>query len=133
MKNKLISALVATFMIGGLIAVHSVSLAQHRTRHTSAYQHRQDTKNEWRNLAITGGVLGLLGAMNRDSTLTFLGTAGALYSVNRYEQDRKSQNRMSRARAYYFSKPYFTRDGHRYRRMTTYRHGAKYYYFKRVY
>ena len=92
---------------------------------------RQDTKNEWRNLAIAGGVVAVLGLLNNDSTLTFAGGAGALYSLYRYEQDRKSQNQHNRARAYYFSQPSFYRDGNRYDRRTVTQNGQKYYQFCR--
>ena len=92
---------------------------------------RQQTKNEWRNLAIAAGAVSLLGILQKDSTLTFAGAAGALYSAYRYEQDRKSQNRIDRARAYYFSQPYFYRDGRRYDRRTVTRNGQRYYQFCR--
>src|SRR5438067_1722920 len=92
---------------------------------------RQQTKNEWRNIAIGSGALGVLGLLNHDNTLTFAGAAGALYSANRYEQDRRSQNSRYRARAKYFSRPYFYRDGTRYDRQTVTRNGEKYYQFHR--
>src|ERR1044072_19122 len=84
-------------------------------------KHRQETKNTWRNLAIGSGVVGLLGLLKGDNTLFFAGTAGALYSANRYEQDRKSQKRMERARYQMFSRSSFTRDGHRYVRKTVWK------------
>jgi hypothetical protein len=94
-------------------------------------QRRQDKKNEWRNIAIGAGGLGLLGLLKKDNTLTFAGGAGALYSLNRYEQDRKSQSRLERTRSTYFSKPYFYRDGVRYDRRTVNKNGQKYYQFAR--
>jgi hypothetical protein len=63
--------------------------------------------------------------------LTFAGAGGALYSAWRYEQDRKSQSQVGRARAAYFSRPYFYRDGHRYTRKTVWKDGKKYYRFVR--
>lgn len=92
---------------------------------------RQQTKNEWRNLAIASGAVAILGLIQKDQTLFFAGTAGALYSAYRYEQDRKSQNSLNRARAYFFSQPYFYRDGNRYDRRVVYRGGQKYYQFCR--
>src|SRR5436853_5008431 len=71
-------------------------------------KHRQETKNTWRNLAIGSGVLGLLGLLKGDNTLMFAGAAGALYSANRYEQDRKSQSRAARARYELFRRGSFT-------------------------
>lgn len=94
-------------------------------------QRRQDKKNEWRNIAIGAGAVAVLGLFKKDSTLTFAGTAGALYSLYRYEQDRKSQNSLNRARAAYFSKPYFYRDGQKYTRKLVTKNGKKYYQFVR--
>lgn len=92
---------------------------------------RQDKKNEWRNIAYISGGLGILGLLKKDNTLFFAGTAGALYSAHRYEQDRKSQSKLQRTRAAYFSKPYFYRDGKKYVRKTTWKNGKKHYYFAR--
>jgi hypothetical protein len=94
-------------------------------------KHRQQKKNEWRNLAIGSGALAILGLLKHDGTLTFLGAAGALYSANRYEQDRRSQNRASHGRYVMFHRGSFVRNGHRYSRRTVYRHGHKYYQFVR--
>ncbi len=54
---------------------------------------RQKSKNQWRNLAIGGGALGVLGLVTKNKTLTYGGLAGGAYSAWRYEQDRKSQRR----------------------------------------
>ena len=90
------------------------------------------TMNEWKNIAIGSGIVGVLGLIKKDGTLTFVGTAGALYSLYRYEEDRKSRDRYRRLRASYFSKGSFTRDGHRYVRKTVVKNGKKYYQFVRV-
>jgi len=128
MKLKaLLAGILAVSMVGGMMATPSIANAQ-----STASRHRQKTKNDWRNAAYLGAGLGVLGALNHDSTLTFLGAAGAVYSADRYEHDRKSQSRIDRQRAAYFARGYYTRNGHEYRRYTTYRHGKKYYYFKRV-
>lgn len=128
MKLKaLIAGAVALSMVGGMVATPSIANAQ-----SSASRHRQQTKNEWRNLAYLGAGLGLLGVLNHDSTLSFVGLAGSLYSLDRYERDRKSQSKLDRQRAAYFARGYYTRNGHSYRRYTTIKNGKKYYYFKRV-
>jgi hypothetical protein len=92
---------------------------------------RQKTKNEWRNIALVSGAVAILGLLKKDNTLTFAGAAGALYSTYRYEQDRKSQNAVDRARATYFSRPYFVRDGQRFDRRTLTKGGTTYYQFVR--
>jgi len=93
--------------------------------------HRRDSKNEWRNIAIGAGALGALGFLTGDNFLGFTGTAGALYSLNRYDQDRRSENREDRVRAAYFARPYFYRDGVRYDRKLVRRNGERYYQFVR--
>jgi hypothetical protein len=128
MKFKnLFAGLLALLMIGGFLATPTTVSAQ-----TQASRHRQKSKNQWRNAAYAGGGLTVLGLLKHDSTLTFVGAAGALYSANRYEQDRKSQSKIDRARAQMFARRSFTRNGHSYRRYTKMKNGKKYYYFKRV-
>lgn len=92
---------------------------------------RQQTKNEWRNIAIASGAVAVLGLLNKDNRLVFAGTAGTLYSLYRYEQDRKSQRTVDRLRAQYFSRPYFYRNGVRYERRLVTKNGQKYYQFVR--
>lgn len=93
---------------------------------------RQDKKNEWRNIAIAAGALSIIGLLRKDNTLFFIGAAGALYSLDRYEKDRKSQNKLQRTRAAYFQKGSFTRDGHTYKRRLVKKNGKRYYQFVRV-
>lgn len=92
-------------------------------------QRRQQTKNEWRNIAIGSGLVSLFGLLKNDSRITFAGAAGTLYAAYRYEEDRKSQNRVDRARADLFGRDHFVRDGRRYDRKTVYKGGQKYYQF----
>ncbi len=110
---------------------HGENRDRSRNNYRDQRRHRQDTKNEWRNIAAGAGALGVLGALSGDRTLAFAGTAGALYSLNRYEQDRRSQRREERLRAEYFSRSYFYRDGHRYDRRSLSRYGTQYYRFYR--
>src|SRR5579872_5122264 len=103
--------LLAIATIGGIVmAAAPVSAQDWRD---DASHHRQQQKNQWRNIAIDSGALGLLGLVKHDNTLTFAGAAGALYATYRYEQDRKSQSRIDRARAGMFSRTSFYRNGHR--------------------
>jgi len=75
--------------------------------------------------------VGLLGLVKHDNTLMFAGTAGALYSANRYEQDRRSQSKIDHARAEMFSRRSFDRDGRHYTRHTVNRDGQTYYQYRR--
>lgn len=124
--KHLVTKAAAVVALAGFAAAPISAHAQ------SSYKHRQETKNTWRNLAYGGGAAALLGILTHDSTLTFVGAAGGLYSAYRYEQDRKSQSKMARARYNLFRHGSFTRNGHRYVRRTVYRNGAKYYRFVRV-
>lgn len=93
---------------------------------------RRKMEQEWRNIAIAAGLVGALGLLQNDKTLFFVGAAGALYSVHRLEQDRKSRNEMERLRAQYFSRTSFTRDGQRYVRRTVWKKGKKHFQFVKV-
>jgi len=97
-----------------------------------AQDNRQKTKNDWRNLAIAAGGIGVLGLLKHDSTIALLGAAGGLYSLNRYEQDRKSQSQAGRARAEVYSHRYVYKDGKRYARRTVTRNGHRYYTYVRA-
>lgn len=125
----LAKALSIAALGGAMLAPIAAGAQDSRDQESS---HRQQTKNQWRNIAIGSGGLGVLGLLKHDNTLMFAGAAGALYSANRYEQDRKSQSKTDRARADYFSRQSFTRDGHRYNRKTVWRNGKKHYQFVRA-
>lgn len=122
--NGLFSTVLAVAIAGPMVLLPADADAQ-----SSAYKQRQKTKNEWRNIAIGSGLVAIFGLIKDDPTLTFAGSAGALYSAYRYEEDRKSQNKMRRARANLFSRSSFTRNGVKYVRNTKYKGGKKYYYF----
>ena len=123
---------VAFGAIATMAAIPATASAQNIRDLERLIDRRQSKKNEWRNIAIGAGALGVLGLLRKDNTLFFAGTAGALYGAWRYEQDRKSQSRLARARAAYFSQPYFYRDGKRYERRTVWKNGKKFYRFVRA-
>ena len=85
--------------------------------------------DDWRNIADAAGLLAVIGALNHDDTLVFVGTFGALYSLDRYNHDRYSSDPCDRLRAEYFSRSCFYRDGRRYERETVNRDGCRYYRF----
>jgi len=128
--NRFGAGLLGLIAAAGVMMAPISSVAQGSLEEQS--KRRQEKKNEWRNIAIGSGAVGLLGLLKHDNTLTFAGAGGALYSLNRYEQDRKSQSKIDHARAAYFSKPYFYRDGKRYVRKSVTRNGKKYYRFVRA-
>ncbi|MEQ1822257.1 MAG: hypothetical protein ABL949_07095 [Fimbriimonadaceae bacterium] len=155
MRLLKISPVISAIMITGLVALPVISFADgdHKTQlyaqhkkndlekigegvrraftlpKNSQSARRQKSKNEWRNIATAAGALAVIGILKGDNRLTFVGGAGALYSLYRYEQDRKSQSKADRLRATYFSKSYFYRDGQRYNRKTVVKNGKKYYQF----
>ncbi|MBV6457673.1 MAG: hypothetical protein HONBIEJF_00790 [Fimbriimonadaceae bacterium] len=128
--------IILSFMVAGMIGFTTLAPvsapAQSLQDIEGQIKRRQKHKNDWRNIAIGSGILGVLGLLNNDKTLTFVGAAGALYSLHRYEQDRKSQSSLNRARATYFSRTHFYRDGVRYNRKTVTKNGKKYYQFVRA-
>jgi len=124
--------LLIGILLAGTISISALMPSVSRAQTRAQIEHRQKTKNDWRNIAYGAGALGLLGLLNHDSTLTFVGVAGALYAANRYEQDRKSQSKLQRARAAYFTRGSFVRDGWLYKRRTVYKNGKKYYQFVKV-
>jgi len=118
-------------VIFGSTLAPSFAPAQNLSDLQKILDNRQNKKNEWRNIAIGSGAVGLLGLLQHDNRLVFAGAAGALYSSWRYEQDRKSQSKLERTRAAYFSRDHFVRNGYRYNRHTKWKGGKKYYYFTR--
>jgi len=94
--------------------------------------HRQKSKNNWRNLGIGSGAVGAYGLLKGNRNLAAVGIAGGLYSAWRYEQDRKSHRHLTDSRARMFSHTSMWKNGHHYVRRTTYKNGKKYYYFARV-
>ena len=62
---------------------------------------RQNTKNQWRNLATVGAAIAGYGLLKHNQTATILGAAGAAYSANRYEKDRRSQSQNNDYRGRY--------------------------------
>ena len=62
---------------------------------------RQNTKNQWRNLATVGAAIAGYGLLKHNQTATILGAAGAAYSANRYEKDRRSQSQNNDYRSRY--------------------------------
>ena len=127
--NRTFASWMAVIAIGGIVMTPMAASAQRSLEDES--HHRQQTKNQWRNIAIGAGALSLFGLLKHDNTITFAGAAGTLYSLDRYEKDRKSQSKIDHARAQAFSQTSFHRSGHRYERRLVTRHGKKYYQFVR--
>lgn len=122
--------------IAAAVALGATTLGVAPTAHAQSIsdllKHKQGQKNNWRNLAIGGGALGVLGLFTKNKTLTYLGLGGGLYSAYRYEQDRKGQSKAERQRAELFNHKSFTHDGKKYVRKTRMKNGQKYYYFARA-
>lgn len=113
------------------LTVSAFAMAPVTVQAQSWRQHRHSQQNQWRDIAIGAGAVGLLGALTHDDTLTFGGAAGALYSAYRYDQDRRSTDRVRKLRSEYFSRPYFYRDNVRYDRHDVWRGHDHYYQFVR--
>src|SRR5579863_5501073 len=74
----------------------------------------QKRKNDWRNIAIGAGALGVVGLLNHNSTEAIVGGLGAAYSASQYEHYR---HRQSQARDW--SRSYYRRH-HRYHHRYSY-------------
>lgn len=118
-------------ILTSLVAVSAVCATTLMPMHADAQSNRQKQKNQWRNIGIGAGAVGLYGLLKGDNTLALVGAAGALYSADRYEKDRKSQSKHDRARAQMFQRGSYTSHGHRYVKKTVIKNGHKYYQFVR--
>lgn len=125
-RTTILSALLAAAVLCASIAAPLAANAQ-----SSASHHRQKSKNTWRNVAIGSGAVGIYGLLSHNSTLAILGGAGTLYSLDRYEHDRKSQSRIDHDRAALYGRSSFTHNGHTYHRRLVTKNGHKYYQFVR--
>jgi hypothetical protein len=91
--KRILSNSLAVVVIGAALMAPSMAGAQ------SWHSHRQNQKEQWKDLAIGAGALGLLGVLTHNDTLTFGGLAGAAYSGWRYDQDgRDHRDRYDRDR-----------------------------------
>jgi hypothetical protein len=125
MKLKATMAGLMTVAVFGTAVLPAIPVS------AQSSHHRQQTKNNWRNAAIGAGALGVAGLLTHNSTLAIVGGAGSLYSLSRYEHDRKSQSKADHDRAAMYGRSSFTRNGHRYHRRTVTRNGHSYYTFDR--
>lgn len=127
------NSLYATF---AAIAVCAVSMSAPITASAqgnldNASHHRQKTKNDWRNIAIGSGAATAYGLITHNNTVSAVGAAGTLYSLSRYEHDRKSQSGIDRLRADRYGRSSYFDHGQRYVRHTVNRNGQKYYTYQR--
>lgn len=127
MNSKVLSTISTLALAIGVFAMPIAASAQGSINRE--IDRRNQTRDEWKTIATISGAAALLGVLNKDSTLTFAGSAGALYSLYRYDQDSRSKSRLERMRAEYFSRDHFYRDGVRYDRRTVTKSGKKYYQF----
>lgn len=74
MKTNLVK-LATTATVAALLIVPSMSFAADR--------HDRDQRNQWNNLAIGAGALGILGLATHNDTLAAVGLVGAGYSAYR--------------------------------------------------
>lgn len=94
-------------------------------------QHRKQSRDQWKDIGIAGGAVGILGLLTHNDTLAVAGIGGGLYSAYRYDQDQKSLDKSRRARAELYRHTSFDHQGHHYTRHTVVKKGHKYYKFTR--
>ncbi len=122
MKRKLpvISMLsLLALMVGMVAPVNSGA----QSNLDKASSHRQKTKNGWRNAAAGSGALGVFGVVTGNKTLAAAGLAGAAYSGQRYEHDRRSQRNIDDRRRVQTTTIWHNH--HRYRRIVSWHNGAR--------
>ena len=119
---------LAAIAMAGILAAPISATAQSQAE----INRRAQKKNEWKNLGLASGAVALIGLLTKKDTLILIGAAGALYSADRYEKDRKSQSKMERARAAAVNRGWITHNGKKYVRRTVYKNGKKYYKFVRA-
>ncbi len=56
--------------------------------HADRSGHRQNQKDQWRDLTIGSGILGAIGIVSHNDALATFGAAGAIYSAYRYEEEQ---------------------------------------------
>ncbi len=128
MKHKLnVTSLLAI----SAIAFCAVAPMTANAQSLQDIHHRKQTRDQWKDLGIAGGVVGALGLLTHNKTLAVAGIGGGLYSAYRYDQDQKSLDKSRRARAELYRHQSFDHHGHHYVRKTVWKNGHKYYRFDR--
>lgn len=127
--HRFLAGILAAATLGASTIVPMAARAQSHADDASS--HRQKTKNDWRNVGVASAALGAIGLVTHNNTLLIGGAAGAVYSASRYDHDRKSQSKIDRQRANYYSRKSIMHNGHRYVRHTHTKNGEKYYTFER--
>ena len=120
MKMRAFLAPMLGLTLGASIALAPLS-AEAQTR--QQLERRQQMKNQWRNVALAGGVVGVYGLIKGDKTLAAVGLGTAAYAGTRYEADRKSQRRLEDSRYGY---RYDSRYDSRYRNRYDYAYSDRY-------
>ncbi len=129
LQNKLVALALSTTILAPAMLAPSMAEAQTKAEQS---KRRQQKKNEWRNIGLASAAAGVYGFVTGNKTLGLIGAAGALYSADRYERDRKSQSKIDRQRAAMYSRTSITQNGKRYVRKTKIQNGKRYYYFARA-
>ena len=133
LRQTLIAGLLSATMIAPVALIPAAAHAQSKKSSLSQEsKRRQQKKNEWRNIGLASAAAGVYGFLKGDNKLGLIGAAGALYSADRYEKDRKSQSKTDRQRAALYGRSSFTRNGQRYVRRTKVKNGKRYYYFAKA-
>lgn len=89
-----VNGLSAVALIAALV-VPATALAQ-EFRQDRKVDQREETRSQWQKLAIAGAAVGLLGQLNRDKAISYLGAAGSLYSLYRANEDTKKIDNLER-------------------------------------
>jgi len=94
-------------------------------------RHRTEQRNQWKDRAIAGGVIGAVGLLTHNNNLAVAGIGGGLYSAYRADQDGRSHDDNLQARAELYRHSSFQHQGHTYVRQTVWKGGKQYHKFNR--
>ncbi len=128
MKNNILKLVTLGLVTGAMVMPLTINAQSNSQREIDR---RQKTKGDWQKAANISGGAALLGLLTHNKNLTYLGAGTALYSTYRMQEDTKSQNRTRRARAAFYSREHYTKNGVRYDRKLVRKHGQSYYTFVR--
>lgn len=100
----------------------ALPMAASADRWYDRHERRHEFRNQWRDLSVAGGVLGLVGVATHNPAVAALGLGGALYGGVRYEGETPRYRRYDRYRDVRYRDDHRRYDGWRDRRYDDVRH-----------
>lgn len=89
----MMKAFAPLFAAVAIVATGALPTSAMAQRHYDRNDSRKASKEQWKDVAVVGGVVGLIGAATHNPTLAAVGAAGAAYGAVRYDNDRYGYRR----------------------------------------